>query len=124
MNISGYTITKRDRYKCEHCDHKTYKTKGGILKHLEDNHALEQEVALLREKLRIVGDKPRVEVREKVVYRDAPKKAEPKYWYVTGIYCSSCKTASRNTGIPVGQTIENTPHHCGNRTLMLITEFN
>ena len=124
--MTGYTVNNRGRYKCDFCDHPTYKTMGGVLNHVQERHELELANATI-EDMRAKLDRerskpPKIEVREKVVYRDKP---EPKYWYIKnggGIYCSTCKIVQMGVGIPTGQTIENTPHNCGNRTLSLVLE--
>lgn len=128
--MTGYTTNTRGRYKCDFCDHPTYKTVSGILTHVQSNHELELANATIEEMRgtidRLKKQPPKVIEKERIVYRDAPKPTEKKkeYWYgPAGIYCSSCKTVIKSPGIPVGQTIENTPCACGNRTLMLITEF-
>lgn len=127
--MTGYTVNNRGRYKCDFCDHRTYKTISGVLTHVQGNHELELAKATadgLRAELERERKKaPKVEVRERVVYKDPPAKKEPKYWYIKnggGIYCETCKTVEMRVGIPEGQTIENTPHTCGNRTLKLVLE--
>ena len=129
--MTGYHTVRGGRYKCDYCTHNSYKTVSGIITHLKAQHAdemaaaLEKQVDDLKTALRRAENKPpRVEVREKVVYKNKP---EPKYWYtksvgIAGIYCSTCKQVTLNPGIPTGQTIENTPHHCGNRTLLPVVE--
>jgi|SRR5690349_2094846 len=120
--MTGYTINNRGRYKCRFCDHPTYKTMSGVLTHVQERHELELANATIEEMRAKLAEKPKVEVREKVVYKDKP---EPKYWYIEnggGIYCSTCKIVQMRVGIPQGQTIENTPHNCGNRTLHLVLE--
>lgn len=118
----GYDYTNRGRYRCKYCKHPSYKTKSGVLHHLEKEHSKDLEIEKLNDRInRYETLPPRIIEKEKIVYRDKPK---PEYWYgPAGIYCSSCKTVIKNPGIPVGQTIENTPCECGNRTLMLITRF-
>lgn len=118
----GYYVNSRGRLQCNYCNHSSYKTNGGILHHLENHHAIDVELDKAKAEIeRLKSKPPKVEVREKIVYKEKPA---PKFWYgPEGIYCSSCKTVIRRPGIAVGQTIENTPCACGNRTLMLITEF-
>lgn len=124
--MTGFTQNNRGRYKCDFCDHSTYKTMSGVLTHVQGNHELELAKATA-EGLRAELDRerrkpPKVVEKERVVYRDPPKK-EKTYWYLPaghGIYCESCKEVQIGVGIPEGQTIENTPHHCGNRTLKLV----
>lgn len=121
--MTGFTVNNRGRYKCDYCDHKTYKTRGGMFNHLHEQHPKELEIDRLKAHVkRLENQPPKVEIREKVVYKDPPKK-ETKYWYIKnggGIYCETCKTVEMGVGIPEGQTIENTPHTCGNRTLKLV----
>lgn len=125
--LAGYTINTRGRYKCDFCDHSTYKRVTGIENHLEDRHLFSWKLAKKDAVIKQLKDAPpKIEYREKVVYRDPPTKTEPvkKFWNVSGVYCSNCKVAARNVGIPVGQTMEETPHSCcGTRSLMLVTEF-
>jgi hypothetical protein len=127
--MTCYTINSRGRYKCNFCDHSTYKTHGGIQTHLQSRHELEMTKALLEENkaevIKLRSQPPKVEVKERIVYRDPPAKKETKYWYIKnggGIYCESCKIVQMGVGIPEGQTIESTPHNCGNRTLKLVLE--
>ena len=131
--MTGYTVTKRNRYKCEYCDHyKSYKTLGGITLHLESRHAAELAKTLAAElaeaqnellNIKLNPPKPKVIERERVVYRDPPAKKEPEYWYPSGLYCVTCKVVMTRAGIPRGQTIDNTPHSvCGTKSLMLVTE--
>ena len=124
--MTCFTVNSRGRYKCNFCDHSTYKTVAGIQSHLQARHELEMTKALLeenkREVIRLRSQPPKIEVREKVVYKEKPT---PKYWYIKnggGIYCETCKVVETRVGIPEGQTIENTPHTCGNRTLKLVLE--
>lgn len=129
--MTGYHTIKGGRYKCDFCDHTSYKTYAGISAHLQAHHAKELNEVLADELAKTMSElhkerikPPKVEVREKVVYLDKP---EPKYWYtktvgIAGIYCTSCKQVQLNVGIPTGQTIENTPHNCGNRTLLPVVE--
>lgn len=119
----GYTINQRGRYKCSYCDHSTYKTAGGIMQHLDKNHSVQLKLDHKDAEIeRLKNMPPKIEVREKIVYKEKP---EPKYWYIEnggGVYCETCKTVQMRVGIPQGQTIENTPHSCGNRTLKLVLE--
>lgn len=129
--MNGYHTIKGGRYKCDFCDHTSYKTYAGISAHLQAHHAKELNEVLASELAKTMSElhkerikQPKVEIREKVVYRDKP---EPKYWYtkplgIAGIYCTACKLVQLNPGIPTGQTIENTPHQCGNRTLLPVVE--
>lgn len=128
--MTGLKTMGNGNHKCLFCNHKSYKRLGDALTHVQDKHALELANATVEEMrgeiTRLKKQPPKVVEKERIVYRDPPKPTEKKkeYWYgPAGIYCSSCKTVIKNPGIPVGQTIENTPCACGNRTLMLITEF-
>lgn len=131
--MTGYRVTTRGRYKCSFCDHPSYKRLGGVMSHIRDRHELELANATIEEMRgkidRLQKQPPKIVEKEKIVYRDAPKPAPKKtvYWYVrdygmAGIYCTSCKQVQLNVGIPEGQTIENTPHKCGNRTLLPVVE--
>lgn len=128
--MTGYRVTTRGRYKCSFCDHPSYKRMGGVLGHIRDKHELELANATIEEMRgkidQLKNRPPKIVEKERIVYRDAPKPAPAKkeYWYPTGVYCSTCKVAMSNAGIPRGQTIDNTPHSvCGTRSLLLITEF-
>lgn len=129
--MTGYSINNRGRYKCDFCDHPTYKTMSGILLHIQAIHELELAIAtaeeLRAEVDRIKAEPPQVIEKERIVYRDPPPKKDSDYWYprnAVGVYCPTCKVVNRGAGIPVGQTIENTPHHpCNNRGLMLVLEI-
>lgn len=126
--MTGYTVNNRGRYKCDFCDHRTYKTVAGILTHVQKTHELELERAVsddLRRRLELAKNQPpKVVTKERVVYRDPPEPKKPEYWYPTGLYCQTCKIAMSRAGIPRGQTVDNTPHSvCGTRSLLLITEF-
>lgn len=133
--MTGFTENRNGRYKCDFCDHPAYKRLGDVGLHLQAKHskefteALASEVAELQSSLLKAKNQPpkiveKVVTKERVVYKDKP---EPKYWYVRnygmeGIYCTTCKQVQTGVGIPVGQTIENTPHSCGNRTLLPVVE--
>lgn len=131
--MDGLRIMGNGRYKCIFCNHKSYKHNTAAIQHVVYKHELElahatedklrNEIALLKKQ------PPKVVEKERIVYRDPPKPTEKKtvYWYVrdygmAGIYCTSCKQVQLNVGIPEGQTIENTPHKCGNRTLLPVVE--
>lgn len=123
--MTGYSLSKRGRYKCDFCDHKSYKTMSGVLTHLHSNHELELEKATsdaLRAELQRERSKPpKVVEKERIVYRDPPAKPEPKqeYWY-RNVFCTTCKLAF-HTGIPKGYAVENTRHStCGTVALMPI----
>lgn len=122
----GYDINSRGRYKCHFCNHATYKTLSGILHHIEREHPKDLENEELKDRInKLQVQPPRIIEKEKIVYRDAPKPKEVKYWYIKnggGIYCETCKVVEMRVGIPEGQTIESTPHSCGNRTLKLVLE--
>lgn len=129
--MTGIRTMGNGRYKCIFCSHKSYKRQADALTHVHNNHELELANATIEEMrgtiARLKKQPPKVVEKERVVYRDPPAKKEPEYWYVRkygmeGIYCSTCKQVQTGVGIPVGQTIENTPHSCGNRTLMPVVE--
>lgn len=131
--VDGVVQNQRGRYKCLFCNHKTWKILSAGIAHVDSQHPLElaqaKAEALQVELERERSKPPKIEIREKIVYRDPPKPTEKKkeYWYVRnygmeGIYCTTCKQVQTGVGIPVGQTIENTPHSCGNRTLLPVVE--
>lgn len=116
----GFTTNNRGRYQCDFCSHNSYKIWGAAKSHVERFHAHELEVAKLKREIKILKEKKTDALQPRVIYRDPPK---PKYWYIKnggGIYCETCKTVQMDVGIPVGQTIESTPHDCGNKTLKLV----
>lgn len=120
----GITVNSRGRYKCDFCNHTTYKTWGGAHNHVTDRHPNELALAEKDAEIERLKNRP-PKVVEKVVYKDRPAEKEKKYWYIKnggGIYCETCKVVEMRVGIPEGQTIENTPHTCGNRTLKLVLE--
>lgn len=126
--MTGYKLNRNNRYQCIFCNYPAYKRMGDCLLHVNKKHALELAEASreeLRAELQRERNKPpKIEIREKIVYKSKP---DPKYWYVRdhgieGIYCTACKQVQTGVGIPYGQTIENTPHHCGNRTLLPVVE--
>lgn len=121
----GYTVNNRNRFKCKYCDHTTYKHATGVLTHIEQRHPLELErdKAIARAEY---AEKAKVELSRQLAEatKPTPKKEEVKFWRVPGLYCSNCKSAQRGGGIPIGQTVEDTPHStCGTRSLMLILEL-
>jgi len=130
--MTGYRVTTRGRYKCSFCDHPSYKRMGGVLGHIRDKHELQLANATIEEMRgkidQLKNQPPKIVEKERIVYRDPPKTEKKKeYWYVRnygleGIYCTACKQVQTGVGIPVGQTIENTPHSCGNRTLLPVVE--
>lgn len=120
--MTGFTENRNGRYKCNFCDHATYKTWGGANNHVEQNHPKDLELARALQEIDRLKNQP---PKERIVYRDNPQEAKPEYWDVPGIYCSTCKSAWRGGRIPRGQTVENTPHSvCGTKSLMLVLEIN
>lgn len=124
--MTGYTVSSHGNYKCTFCKNpKAYKSHKGITDHLESNHEVEYKLAQKDAEIeRLKNQKPRVEYKERVVYRDPPadKNPDPKYWH-HGIFCTACRIAYRSVGIPFGQTIESTPHsNCGTRSLVPVDE--
>lgn len=128
--MTGYRVTTRGRYKCSFCEHPSYKRIGGVLSHIRDKHELELANATIEEMRgtidRLKSQPPKVVEKERIVYRDPPAEKKKEYWYprnAAGIYCPTCKVVNTGAGIPVGQTIENTPHSpCNNRGLLLVLE--
>lgn len=123
---TGYHTTNRGRYKCDYCTQRSYKTISGITTHVTKYHELELTKDALddsqREAARLRNQKPKVVEKERIVYREAPKKPDPKYWH-HGVFCTACRIAYRSVGIPYGQTIESTPHsNCGTRSLVPVDE--
>ena len=118
----GFHTIRGGRYKCDFCDHTSYKTQGGAIQHINDHHIKELNELLIDKaekaeaELRRERNKPpRIETREKVVYKSKP---DPKYWYHS-VFCTACKEVISVAGIPYGQTIETTPHSgCGTRSLV------
>lgn len=127
--MTGYTQNTRGRYKCNFCNHPAYKRQFDVVTHLQGKHELEITKAILEENkaevTRLRSQPPKVVEKERIVYRDAPQPEKVEYWYpkAAGIFCTTCKVVMCNAGIPIGQTVESTPHHCGNRTLMLVMEI-
>lgn len=122
--MTGYTTNSRGRYKCDYCTHSTYKTIGGIENHLDTMHRPDWTADKLRAEIeRLKNRPPKVVEKERIVYRDPPAKKEVERWNAS-VYCSTCKIVMSNTGIPRGQTIEETPHSdCGTRGLMLVVRI-
>lgn len=121
--IVGYTLNNRNRYKCNYCNHSTYKTTGGILNHVVSNHKLELErdKAIQRAEY---AEKAKAELSRQLAEatKPAPKEEDKKYWH-HGVFCTACRIAYRSVGIPFGQTIESTPHsNCGTRSLVPVDE--
>ena len=125
MRLDYFHKNKRGRYQCDLCSHTTWKTLSGLLRHQDEQHKAEiytldrdKELDEFRSK------KPEVVYKEKIVYRDRPDEPKTKYYYPgIGIYCSTCQSVYKGAGVPVGQTIQGTPHTCGNKTVMLVTEI-
>ena len=129
--MTGLRSMGNDRYKCLFCNHKSYKRYADALTHVQTKHELELANATIEEmrgKLERAENKPpKIVEKERIVYRDPPAPKKKPYWYVrdygmAGIYCTACKQVQLGVGIPEGQTIENTPHQCGNRTLLPVVE--
>lgn len=114
--MTGYHTIRGGRLKCDFCDHASYKTQAGIISHLSNTHPHELEIAKKDAEIkRLKSAPPKVEIREKIVYKDKPK---PKYWYHS-VFCLTCKEVIVNAGIPTGQSIETTPHSvCGTMSLV------
>lgn len=116
----GLRINRNGKYACLFCTHKAWKSEGPAMRHVDNSHMADR-ARLLADKLQEAQDKPpRIEYRERVVYKDKPEK---KYWETDPVmlYCEAEKTVFQNTRMPRGQLIENTPcHGCGNRSLKLV----
>lgn len=124
--MTGFTQNTRGRYKCDFCDHTTYKTMSGVLTHVQSNHALELAEATaeaLRAELQRERTKPpKVVEKERIVYRDPPvQKEKPIEYWDCPVFCVGCKEVMAGGRIPRGQTVEETPHsRCGTRSLVPI----
>jgi len=113
-------MTTQGNFKCRYCVRPVFKSAAGIENHLNKIHKFQYQVDTLKENFEQEKAKP-PKITEKVVYRDPPK---PEYYTVTGIYCTTCKTATANPGIPTGHSIEETRHSlCGDTTLQRIVSF-
>jgi hypothetical protein len=112
----GLEYTSRGNYKCLFCTHKVWKREQPAITHVETHH-IKERAALLLEKLKEAQSKPpRVEYREKVVYKDPPK---PKYQDTRiDIFCPHCLIVNTGVRLPTGQTINDTPHSGCNLTGM------
>lgn len=122
----GFKVNRNKRYQCNFCSRPAYVTEMGIADHLNTKHPLKYAIAKKDAEIeRLKAAPPKVVTKERVVYKEKPN---PDYWYVNtvgiaGIYCTTDKRVQRNVGIPIGQTIENTPcSKCGNRTLLPVVE--
>lgn len=114
-------VNRRGRYTCPFCDHKSWKSRAAAVSHIKDHHPKDAEIDRLEKELAMLErQKPKEVVKEKVVYKEKP---EPKYYWVSA-YCENCQIVYHPTGIPRGQTVENTPHSvCGNKTLKPVKEI-
>lgn len=118
----GYHYTSHGNFKCDWCDRRAYKTLAGIRDHLKNSHKVKYLEAIIDERDEKIEQKNR-RINELL---NAPKpKEEPKkdFWN-TRVFCVTCKYVF-DTGIPRGQTIENTPHSdCGTRGLLPVFKTN
>lgn len=114
--MTGFSLNTRNRYKCNLCDHKSYKTWSGANNHVEKEHSKDLELAnALQEITRLKNQPP--QVKERIVYKEETK---PEYWE-HAIFCIACKEVMAGGRIPRGQTIEQTPHsRCGTKSLVPI----
>lgn len=119
--VGAHTV-RGGRYKCDFCEHTSYKTVAGIQAHLKDQHLhslrlAEKDAEITRLKNQPPKIKTVEKVVEKVVYKTKP---DPKYWYHS-VFCTACRVVIPGAGIPYGQTIETTPHSsCGMRSLVSV----
>lgn len=116
--MTGIRINKRGNYACEFCDHSSWKQRAAAENHVQREHPEQLKIAELEQQLKRERlKKQTVQTVEKVVYKEKPK---PKYTY-HDVCCVNCRLAF-HTGIPFGQTIEETPHSdCGTRTMIKVT---
>lgn len=96
----GYTVNTHGRYKCEYCNHKTYKTVSGIERHLYDQHLMSWRLAQKDAEIARLKNMP---PKERIVYRDPPEpKDDARYSAV--VYCPNCLTVD-SVSIVRGQAI-------------------
>lgn len=115
----GLTATSHGNYKCLFCNHKVWKREEPGIKHVTEKHLVER-AELLSKKLKEAQVKPpRIEYREKVVYKEKP---EPQYKNErVNVSCETCFVVMTDVRLPKNNTIHNTScNYCGCTTLKLV----
>lgn len=111
----GLEYTSRGNYKCLFCNHKVWKREAPGQAHVEKNH-IKERADMLLQKLKEAQNKPRIEYKERVVYRDpeSPKFQDQRI----DIFCPHCLVVNIGVRLPVRQNINDTPHSGCNLTGM------
>lgn len=115
----GLRYNNRGNYQCVFCTHKSWKSESYGIAHVESKHPLER-AKLLAEKLKEAQNKPpRVEYKERVVYKDRP---EPEYRDErVNVFCEECRIVMQNVRLPKNHNIHTTScNYCGTTSLKLV----
>lgn len=118
----GLRINRNGKYACLFCTHKAWKSEGPAMRHVDSKH-INERARLLADKLQEAQNKPpRVEYREKVVYKDRP---EPEYKEDRiDIYCTNCCIVMTGVRLPVRHSISTTScNKCGLATLAIVSKI-
>ena len=115
----GLEYTNRGNYKCLFCNHKVWKSEKIASAHVENKHPKER-ADLLSKKLQEAQNKPpRVEYKERVVYKDRPE-AEYSDKQVS-VFCDECRIVMTNVRLPKNHTIRTTScNYCGTTSLKIV----
>lgn len=131
----GYTQNNRGRYKCNYCDHATWKTSSGALNHVEQQHPAELATARAEEKARLkIRDAERranlaegraleaeAEARR---LRQVAAKPKEQARYSAVRYCPNC-LAVDSVQIVMGQAVgAGGCFRCGNTNGQLVEHVN
>lgn len=119
----GLRYNNRGHYACLFCTHKSWKGETAAETHVTNKHPAER-AKLLAKKLQEVQDKPpRIEYKERIVYRDKPDTDEYQKERIS-IYCTNCCVVMQGVRLPKGHSINNTScSYCNTVSLKMVTKI-
>lgn len=115
----GLEYTSRGNYKCLFCNHKVWKREQPAITHVETHHIKERSELLLQKLKEAQNKPPRVEYKERVVYRDPPKtEYQDKQ---VNVFCETCFIVMTEVRLPKNHTVHTTScNYCGCTTLKIV----
>lgn len=119
----GLRLNQRGNYACLFCKHPTWKRESAAQAHVVKEHSKERADLLLKKLKEAENKPPRVEYKERVVYKDRP---EPEYQDKRiDIYCSNCRVVMTGVRLPSRHSINTTScSNCALQTLNIVSAIN
>lgn len=117
----GLTMTSRGNYKCLFCNHTVWKHEKFGITHVETAHPKERADLLAKKLAEAQNKPPRVEYKERIVYKTKTE-TQPRYSAV--VYCPVCQSVD-SVNIVHGQAIgAGGCFRCGNLDGQLVQHVN